>query len=323
MYDRILAHVAASPWAIEPAKGQVIAEFLSRKAAGETIPRAEVEVAMAAARDRRPKGRSRSGSVALVPLYGVMTQRSDLFTEVSGLASTEAVGRQIDEAAADPAVEVVVIDIDSPGGQVYGTAELAAKVAAAASRKKVIAVANSLAASGAYYVAAQASEVIVTPSGQVGSIGVFRMHVDQSEALKQAGRVVTLVSAGERKTAAYPGLPLGPLGLAEIQNEIDDYYDQFVRAVARGRNATLTKVREGFGRGGMVRAEGAVREGMADRVATLGDVLARYGLSLTDTGPAALARMELSSRTSAGTGRDARPGKDWEVEVRRRRMLLT
>ena len=67
-YERILAAVASDPWMIEPGKGQAIAAFLSRKAAGETIPAAEVEAVSAAARDRKQKGRPRSGSVALIPL---------------------------------------------------------------------------------------------------------------------------------------------------------------------------------------------------------------------------------------------------------------
>jgi len=311
LYDRVLAEVAATPWAIEPAKGEAIAHFLSRKAAGEQIPRAEIDAAAAL---RKPAKKPRAGVVALVPLHGVMVKRGNFITEASGLMTTEDVGRAVDAAAADPNVEAIVLDVDSPGGSVAGTPELADRVHAAAKAKKVIAVANSAAASAAYWVAAQAGELVVTPSGQVGSLGVFVMHFDRSEEMRQRGVAVTLVKAGERKAAGHPYGPLEGEARAEVEEVVAGYYDQFVRAVARGRKATLTAVREGFGKGGMVLAEAAVREGMADRVATLDDVLARFGVSLSDVAPDARAE----GPAPAAAARPAHPG----VEIRKRRLRM-
>lgn len=310
LYERILAHVAATPWTIEPAKGEVIAEILNRKLRGEGAPQADLDAYLAAemARREREKSRQRQGAVALVPLYGVMTQRADLFTEMSGMASTETVGRAIDEAAADPAIDVIVLDIDSPGGSAFGVPELGDKVAAATTQKKVIAVVNSLAASGAYWVASQSSELVVTPSGEVGSIGVYMYHVDRSEEIKSMGRVVTFVSAGERKVSLNPTQPLSALGRQQLEELVNGTYDQFVRAVAKGRNVSQAKVRDGFGRGGVVLAETAVKEGMADRIGTLDQVLARYGVSLADVAPVASA--------------EENPDR-FATEIRRRRMKLT
>src|SRR5438105_2025211 len=103
-YERILAAVAATPWAIELAKGLFLADLLSRRAAGERVTEAEAGAAVAA---KRPKAKARPGAVALVPVYGVMTQRAGMFDDVSGLTSTEQIGAAIDEAAADPAVEAI------------------------------------------------------------------------------------------------------------------------------------------------------------------------------------------------------------------------
>jgi signal peptide peptidase SppA len=305
VYDRILAEVAARPWAIEKRLGCVIADVLNRRISGGREPlndtwaelRAGIQARRKAAAGRPP------GGVALVAVYGVLTQRADMFTEISGMTSTESVGRAIDEAGADPGVETIVMDVDSPGGSVFGVGELAAKVAAAARAKKVIAVANSLAASAAYWVAAQASELVVTPGGQVGSVGIYQMHVDRSEEMKAAGRAVTFVSAGERKTAGNEYAPLDSAGRAEMEEIVNGYYEQFVRAVATGRKTSLSAVRTGFGKGGMVLAAPAVSEGMADKVGTLDEVLGRYGVSLGDVAPAA------ARKSSA-------------VEVRRRRMTF-
>ena len=283
LYERIIAACLSLPWAVHPDKLRVIESFLSRKARGEAIPEAEV---LAAQSQRKATGPTPPGGVGLVAIYGTLVQRADLMTEYSGGTSTDAVGQQIDALASDSNIKAIVLDVDSPGGSVYGVAELGAKIAAAAEVKKVIAVVNSEAASGAYWIASQASELVVTPSGQAGSIGVFMMHVDSSEALKLAGQAVTIVKAGERKAVGNPYAPLGAEGLAEFTEMVDDYYDQFVKAVAQGRDVSMKAVRDGFGKGGMVRAEQAVKEGMADRVGTLDEVLGRYGLSAADVSPA-------------------------------------
>lgn len=302
LYERVVAACLNTPWALAPEKLRAIQTFLARKARGEFIP--EWEVQAAKQQQRKPTGPTPPGGVGLVPIYGTITQRADLFTEWSGGTSTEQVGQRIDELAADPNVKAIVLDVDSPGGSVYGVAELADKVRAVSKDKKVIGVANSEAASAAYWILSQAGEVVVTPSGQVGSIGVYLMHVDQAEELKQLGRSVTLLSAGERKVAGNPYGPLDQLGREELQTSVNDYYDQFTRAVARGRGKAQSTVQNGFGRGGMVRAAQAVDEGMADRIATLDDVLGRYGVNSADL--------------AAAAGPAGRP----DVEVRRRRLKL-
>lgn len=302
MFERILTEVAATPWMIEPGKGRQLAAILTRRANGVKASEEDLAAVRGTAAARKSAVRRPAGSVALIPLIGVMTQRADLFADVSGMASTEAVGRAVDEAVADPGVEAIVLDVDSPGGSVFGTRELADKVYEAAKKKKVVAVANSIAASGAYYVASQASELVVTPSGTVGSIGVVMMNVDRTKQLEEAGLLVTVVSAGERKTVGYEEVPLTADGRAEMQGMVDGWYDQFVKTVARGRNVSQAKVRDGFGKGGMLLAEAAVKEGMADRVATLEQTLARFGASATVAASAA--------------------GKDFDVELRKRKLLL-
>jgi signal peptide peptidase SppA len=246
-----------------------------------------------------------------------------MFDEVSGMVSTEKIGQAVDDATADPSVEAIVLDIDSPGGSVYGVESLALKIRAATDKKKLIAVSNSLAASGAYWIASNASEVVVSPDGEVGSIGVFQMHRDVSRATDAAGVKVTYVKAGKYKTAGNPYEPLSPESMGELQKGVDDYYELFVRAVARGRNVSLTKVREGFGQGGTVRAREAVAEGMADRISTLDDILSRYGVSAADLVP-------MASQADIGNPYGAKPAETapaakshaLDVETRRRRLRM-
>lgn len=287
-YERLLAAVTSVPWAVEPRRGHEYADILSRRLSGEPPDPAAIEKAaeISAARNQR-KSKARPGTVALIPIYGVVTQRADIFDQMSGMVSTDEIGRLVDEAASDSSIEAIVLDIDSPGGSVYGVEQLALKLRSAGEKKKVIAVANSLAASGGYWIAANAGELVVVPDGEVGSIGVYQMHRDVSRALDTQGVKVTYVKAGKNKTAGNPYEPLGAEAAAELQKGVDDYYDLFIRAVARGRGVSQAKVREGFGQGGTVRAKEAVAEGMADKIGTLDDVLGRYGLSTADLAPSA------------------------------------
>lgn len=285
MYDHVLATLSNSPWAIEPAAGREIAGIINTRLRDGKSP----DDAIAAARDvraardaKRPKRQAQG--LAFIPLYGPLVQRASIFTEVSGLLSTDQIRAMLQEVVGDPAIDTIVLDVDSPGGSVFGTAELADAVYQARQQKRVIAVANSMAASAAYWIASQASELVVTPSGMVGSVGVYQMHVDRSEEMRQRGRTVTFVAAGERKTAGNEFAPLDASGRETIEETVVGYYGEFIRAVARGRNTSAAAVRQGFGRGGMVLAGRAMSEGMSDRVAGMDTVLSELGFRLTPDG---------------------------------------
>src|SRR6266576_1595301 len=141
----------------------------------------------------------------------------------------------------------------------------------------VSAVANLQDAKAAYWLGSQAKEFVVMPSGEVGSIGVFGAHEDLSQALETAGVKVSLVSAGKYKTEGNPFEPLSEEARAALQDSVNGYYDMFTKAVARGRSSDSQSVKDGFGQGRMVSANKAVKMGMADRVATLDQTLARLG----------------------------------------------
>lgn len=215
------------------------------------------------------------GSVAVLPLTGIITQRSGggLMEMLFGGTKTDTFGKDFDHLMTASNVGAIVLDIDSPGGIVFGVQELADKILAARGTKPVIAVANSYAASAAYCIGSAASQFIVTPSGQVGSIGVYIAHTDVSEADAKAGIKTTLISAGKHKTEGNPFEPLTDEARADMQAEVDGYYDSFVGSVAKGRGVTAGKVKRDFGQGRTVMASEAVEAGMVDRVATLDEVV--------------------------------------------------
>lgn len=232
----------------------------------------------------------RGGAVAVIPVIGPMTQRGGSGMSVEYI-STELVAEAVRAAAAEPSIQAMVLEFDSPGGEVYGITEAAAVIREARASKPVVAVASSMAASAAYWLASQADELLVTPSGDVGSIGVYTLHQDRSKAQEAEGVKTTLISAGKYKVEGNPYSPLGDEALAAIQGDVDRAYAMFTSDVARGRRVPVDAVRSGFGQGRLVGAKAAVEQGMADGIGTLDDAIRRAVTLGADRRASAAARI--------------------------------
>lgn len=275
-YERILAEVLETPWAIEPTYRAIIAEILAMRAAGRRLTDEEIDARISAGQERaaaRAAG-ARVGAVAVMPILGALLPRGEALKDASGAVSVQELTARFDALVADESIAAIVLDFDSPGGSVGGIAEFADRVYDARGRKPVIAIANPMMASAAYWIGTAASELVASTSALVGSIGVVSLHEDLSGLLEKEGVKVTLLSAGPKKVLGNPFEPLSDEGRGEIQARVDTFYDMFVKAVARGRGVAQRNVRDGFGQGGVVGAEEAVKLGMADRVGTLNDAIA-------------------------------------------------
>ena len=277
-YERVLAEIYRKPWAILPEKFETICEIAKLRASGEKLSEKEIKARLAPhlkAAARPDPGNY--GVVALIPIYGVISHRMNLMSQISGGTSIEKLTSQFRAAMADPSVKAVVFDVDSPGGSVEGVPELADEILKSRGKKKTIAVANSMAASAAYWLASAADECMVIPSGFVGSIGVFTAHEDVSKMLEQEGVKISLISAGKYKTEGNPYEPLSDEARAALQHQVDSFYEMFVKAVAKGRGVSQAAVRDGFGQGRIAVASDALKQKMVDGIATLDATFARLG----------------------------------------------
>lgn len=269
----LIAEFLDTPWAVKRERLQVYAGVISRWASGQAMDEDFTPVKSAWDARREQAARIGGNGVAVLPLYGTIMQRAGMMSEWSGGTSTQQFSSALREALNDETVGAIVIDIDSPGGSVYGVSELADEIYNARDTKPIIAFANSLAASAAYWVGAAASEFYVTPGGEVGSIGVWSAHEDWSQALEQMGVKTTLVSAGKYKTEGNPYEPLNADALEFMQTRTNDYYNSFVKGVARGRGVGVAQVRGGMGQGRVLGGDQALAENMVDGVATMDEVL--------------------------------------------------
>jgi len=270
-----IVYLSGRPWAVTPEIAALGAELLGSHGTAALRRVAEIHAAVGTPDVAAGDGlRRTAGQIAVLPIVGLLTHRGGT-VESARTTSTAAIASAVRTLAADGAVSAIVLEVDSPGGEVAGTVEAGDAIREAARSKPIVAIANSHAGSAAYWLASQATELLVTPSGQVGSIGVYSAHEDQSKALDTQGRKVTLISAGKFKVEGNPFEPLGDEARAARQATVDHFYGMFVKAVARGRRVGVEAVRDGFGQGRMVAAPAAVEQGMADRVGTLDDAVRR------------------------------------------------
>lgn len=269
-----ITELIAGPWAIDPGRLLFVRASLEALPAGhgiEPTPQARI-CAAASATNRYPTG---NGAITVLTLYGVLAQRTDARGEALGFVNLCRFTQAFRATVADGSVGGVLIDIDSPGGSVYGVAELAEEIYRARSCKPIFAIANSLASSGAYWIASAASEFYATPGGEAGGIGIVAAHQDVSKSLERAGISTTLIKAGKYKTEGSPFGALGTDARRHMQSRMDEYYRMFVDAVAKHRRVSASMVRRGYGQGRVLDAQTAKDEGMVDGVATLDEVVRR------------------------------------------------
>lgn len=277
--ELLIAEFLSTPWALMPERLNAVSAVMARwsshaPATAEVL--AGIDTDKLAREARRQTATSVSGGgIAVLPLYGVITQRGNMIEDVSGpgSVSTQKFAAALRQALADESVSQILIDIDSPGGSVYGVAELADEIVAARAQKPIIAIANSLAASAAYWIGCSASEFYVTPGGEVGSIGVWQAHFDYSQALAAEGVTPTLISAGTYKVEGNPYAPLEPEAQAFMQSRVDDYFLAFSKAVAKGRGVPIAQVRNGMGQGRVLGADAALEQNMVDGIMTLDEAI--------------------------------------------------
>ncbi|OOL18077.1 peptidase S46 [Ochrobactrum sp. P6BS-III] len=232
-----------------------------------------------------------SNGVAIITITGSLVNRGAWVGASSGLTSYEGIRHQLNAAENDSAVHSVILDMHTPGGEAVGTFETAERVRQLASKKRVIGVVNGMAASAGYAIASGASEIVTTETGVSGSIGVVLLHADFSRQLDREGIKPSLIHAGAHKVDGNPFEPLSEDVRADLQAEVNAFYESFLQTVSKGRGARLSIDAARATEARTLIGKEAVKAGLADRVGTFETVLA----DLTRATP----RVNFKSRGSA------------------------
>ena len=260
---RIWNRIAGEPWAITETALHTILEIAAREN--------ESPQAVAAKLGRNLQNTysvTERDGVAIIPVTGPLFRYANLFTMISGASSYELIARDFTAALESPQIKGIILDIDSPGGEVNGVSELSNMVFAARGKKPVVAYASGDAASGAYWIASAADEIVVSETSALGSIGVVGMYQGKSGKSAEAVEIVSSQSPHKRLD------PTTDDGRSRLQIRIDSMADVFIETIARNRNVSAENVQNHYGGGDVMIGAKAVSAGLADRVGSLEGLIA-------------------------------------------------
>jgi capsid assembly protease len=273
--------ILTSPWAIMPEKLAEIQAIYATHLRGDKIDIKGLEAKLGQPFNNEQKPYQVIDGVALIEINGVIAKRMNLFSKISGGVSTQLLKRDFEQAFADPEVRAIILDVDSPGGTVDGTEELANAVYEAVQKeeKPVVTHVDGLMASAAYWIGAAADRIYINGlTAQVGSIGVVVTHVDYSKYEEKQGIKTTEIYAGKYKRIATEYAPLSDEGKQYMQDRVDYIYSMFVNTMARYRSEKLQVPKDGvisWAEGRVFIGQQAIENGLVDGVSSLEDLITR------------------------------------------------
>lgn len=269
MKHRLFDFYASKTWAILPEALQEMYDIyraaIERKALDVDFDPQAVAAKLGRPLDNTRTVTTRDG-VAVLPVSGPIFRYANLFTEISGATSIEVLAADFRAALDDPAVKAIVLEVNSPGGEVDGTSEFAQHIFEARNQKPVVSYVSHLGASAGYWIPSASGEIVVADTASLGSIGVvggLRLSKDKNYV-----EFVSSQSPNKRPN------PETESGRAQIQQHIDDLAQVFIDSVAQYRGMSPEDVVRNGGMGGLKVGQKAVDAGLADRVGTLEDLIA-------------------------------------------------
>jgi signal peptide peptidase SppA len=294
---RIFDAVLASHWAMQEEHLRALLEVAAR----DHGPALE---ALSAQRDAPLDNTARAtirDGVAVIPVVGPLFRYANLFTMLSGATSMQTLAADFSAALADRQVKAILLNVDTPGGDVNGIAEMAAMIMAARGQKPIEAYVGHLCCSGGYWLASAADKVTAAPTAVIGSIGAVMTLRDTREADAKRGiktiEIVSSVSPDKRPD------PTSDAGLAKLQAIADRLGEEFVTAVARQRGVSVETVIADFGKGGVFVGADAVKARLVDGLSSFESVLA----SLSAAPPAGGSVRPFTSRAAAAAQSENKP----------------
>lgn len=222
-------------------------------------------------RERVIRQGSGGPTVAIVTIQGAIDGGG---SPLEGEGMLSYVSQQLEAAGEDDNVKAVILQIDSPGGGLTASDQLYHEVLRLREKgKPVLAWAGSMMASGGYYIAVAADEIMATPTSTVGSIGVIMQHFQVRDLMEKIGIKVDPITSGEHKDLASPFREMTPEERSLLQDYINTAHSRFVEVVAKGRNMSENQVRA-LADGGIFPAEKARERGLVDSIGYIEDAVA-------------------------------------------------
>ncbi len=270
-YPHIAGRLFNTPLLIVPEKLDAIIAGLSGRLGVEAGAAPEAFVSLPA--EKREPGYQVIDGVAVIDVFGVLVHRSRMEADSTFLLGYQEIAQRIDAALADAEVRALLLNIDSPGGEVAGCFDLVQHIRDARGVKPIHAVASDMACSAAYAIASAAETLSLTRTAQVGSIGVVARHVDFSRMMDKKGVTITHIYAGAHKVDGNPYEPLPESVRERFQAEINNLHELFVTTVADNRGLSPEHVRGT--EAGVFTGQAGIDARLADRIETPDQMIQR------------------------------------------------
>lgn len=268
-YAHIATKIRESLWLITPEGLDVVLTIANKRLNGEQFTDEYLEQVRSNGHSEKESELQVVKGLGILPIMGPIFGKANLMTQLSGATSLEVLQGQFQEMLNNDEIHSILLNIDSPGGTSDLLQEMGDEIFNARDQKPIYAIANTSAGSAAYWLMSQATKGYVTPSGSVGSIGAYTVHEDQSAADAIEGIKYTFIHAGKFKTEGNPHEALTSEGREFRQERINELYDGFVGAVARGRGTVSETVDTSYGQGRMLLPKQALEAGMVDGIISM------------------------------------------------------
>ncbi len=217
---------------------------------------------------------------AIIPIHGILTKKPGAFDEMLGMTSYEQIEVQVKQALEDSSIETILLDIDSPGGEVNGIFDLADFIYSARAKKRIVALANDDAYSAAYAIASSAEKIFLTRTSGVGSIGVIASHIDQSGFDEKCGIKYTTIFTGKRKNDLNPHEPISSESLKSLEEEVNRLYEILTELIARNRGLSVQAIKNT--EAGLYFGKNAIEVGLADGITILSSINKNRSITMNE-----------------------------------------
>jgi len=275
-YGHLIDFLNEEYWAITQEALENMHKILGVRVSGGQVELTEGELARIKKNQDRPDGPyCLDNGICVLPVYGTIAKKMNLFTMISGGTSAELLMRDIQVAMEDKEVKGLLFDIDSPGGSVDGPFDVAELIHSYRGVKPMVSYANGQMTSAAYMIGSAADEIVSNSVSRVGSIGVLAAHYDYSKQQEQMGVKKTYLYSGKYKAMGHDSAPLDDQSRKYIQERLDHYYTMFVDMVAQNRGVEKEKVLGDMAEGKIFIGQKALDVGLIDRIGSFGHAVDR------------------------------------------------
>ncbi|MGB0784458.1 MAG: S49 family peptidase [Marinomonas sp.] len=288
----IASRVLNAPLLLEPAYARTFFSALSKRlgitqmtdAEGEVMLGEKMQIEASSFSNSRDRNRPYQviDGVAVLPVSGTMVHKYGHLKPYSGMTGYDGIIARMADAINDPEVKGILLDMDTPGGEVSGCFDAATTIRSMATEggKPLWAIADDMACSAGMAIASAADRRLITQSAVMGSVGVVMAHTSVAKKLKEDGIAVTLIHSGSHKVEGNPYEDLSKEDLASFQVKTDKLRDDFAVLVAG--NIGLTKEAVLATEAAVYRGQEAIDIGFADQLVNGNEAIAIFASYLKE-----------------------------------------